>query len=56
MPEHDAQRLFTEARLHGLRARVCEDVDPLNRYLPPQVAAMAREVAECLEVPEPATT
>ncbi|MER7056561.1 hypothetical protein [Streptomyces sp. NPDC000351] len=54
-PEDDPQKLFTEACLHGLRARLCDDVEALDSYLPPQVAAMARQVAECLEVPEPAT-
>lgn len=54
-PEDDPQKLFTEACLHGLRARPCEDVEALDSYLPPQVAAMARRVAECLDVPEPAT-
>ncbi|WP_435609588.1 hypothetical protein [Streptomyces sp. C10-9-1] len=55
MSEPDEQRLFTEACLHGLRAKLCNDVDSLDSYLPPQMAAMARRVAECLEVPEPAT-
>lgn len=55
-PEDDPQRLFTEACLHGLKARLCEDVDALDSYLPPQVAAMARKVAEVLEAPELATT
>ncbi|WP_228183911.1 hypothetical protein [Streptomyces anulatus] len=55
-PEDDPQKLFTEACLHGLKARLCEDVDSLDSYLPPQVAAMARKVAEVLEVPELATT
>lgn len=55
-PQEDPQKLFTEACLHGLRARLCEDVDSLDSYLPPQVAAMARRVAEALEVPEPAAT
>ncbi|WP_330321458.1 hypothetical protein OG927_34445 (plasmid) [Streptomyces clavifer] len=55
-PEDDPQKLFTEACLHGLKARLCEDVDSLDSYLPPQMAAMARKVAEALEVPELATT
>ncbi|WP_239577224.1 hypothetical protein [Streptomyces californicus] len=55
-PEDDPQRLFTEAVLHGLKARLCEDVDSLDSYLPPQVALMARRVAEVLEVPELAAT
>ncbi|MFH8612523.1 hypothetical protein ACH4D5_34080 [Streptomyces sp. NPDC018029] len=55
-PEDDPQKLFTEAVLHGLKARLCADVDSLDSYLPPQVAAMARRVAEALEVPEPAAT
>lgn len=54
MSEPDEQRLFTEACLHGLRAKLCDDLGSLDR-LPPEVAAMARRVAECLEVPEPAT-
>ncbi|MGW7276624.1 hypothetical protein ACWGH5_39790 [Streptomyces sp. NPDC054864] len=52
----DIERLWTEACLHGLKARLCEDVDSLDSYLPPQVAAMARKVAEALEVPELTTT
>ncbi|MFH9298907.1 hypothetical protein [Streptomyces sp. NPDC017520] len=55
-PEYDPMKLFTEACLHGLRARLSEDIDSLDSYLPPQVAAMARKVAEALEVPELATT
>ncbi|MEU1224116.1 hypothetical protein [Streptomyces microflavus] len=55
-PEEEPQRLFTEACLHGLRAKLCDEVDSLDSYLPPQVAAMARKVAEELEVPELATT
>ncbi|TGZ12341.1 hypothetical protein DV517_74360 [Streptomyces sp. S816] len=54
-PEDDPQKLFTEACLHGLRAKLCDDVDSLDSFLPPQVAAMARRVAEYLEVSEPAT-
>jgi hypothetical protein len=42
--------------LHGLRAKLCDDVDSLDGYLQPQVAAMARKVAEALEAPELATT
>jgi hypothetical protein len=55
MSEADEQRLFTEACLHGLRAKLCDDLASLDRF-PPEMAAMARRVAECLEVPEPATT
>lgn len=55
-PEGDPQKLFTEACLHGLGARLCEDVDSLDSHLPPQAAAMARRVAEALEVPEPTAT
>ncbi|MEU5583290.1 hypothetical protein ABZ791_37725 [Streptomyces huasconensis] len=47
---------FTEACLHGLRARLCDDVDALDSYLPPQMAQMARKVADALEVPELAAT
>lgn len=56
MSEPDEQRLFTEACLHGLRAKICDDVDSLDGYLPPHVAAMARKVADVLEVPQPAAT
>ncbi|WP_434597958.1 hypothetical protein [Streptomyces sp. A5-4] len=56
LPEDDPQKLFTEACLHGLKAKLCDDVDALDSYLPPQVAAMARKVAEALEVPEMAAT
>ncbi|MEU5163841.1 hypothetical protein AB0G74_30095 [Streptomyces sp. NPDC020875] len=52
----DEQRLFTEACLHGLRARLSDDLDSLDSYLPPQVARLARKVAEALDVPELATT
>ncbi|MEU7432519.1 hypothetical protein AB0B07_17045 [Streptomyces sioyaensis] len=52
-PEDAAERLFTEACLHGLKARLCDDVDSLDSYLPPQMAAMARKVADGLEVPQP---
>ncbi|MFK4070438.1 hypothetical protein [Streptomyces sp. NPDC029674] len=55
-PEDDPQKLFTEACLHGLKAKLCDDVDSLDSYLPPQVAAMARRVADALEVPELAAT
>lgn len=55
MAEVDEQRLFTEACLHGLRAKLCDDVDALDNYLPPQIAALARKVADGLEVPQPAT-
>jgi hypothetical protein len=54
-PEDDPQKLFTEACLHGLRAKLCDDVEALDSYLPPQVAAMARKVADALEAPQPAT-
>lgn len=55
MAEADEQQLFTEACLHGLRAKLCDDVDALDSYLPPQTAALARRVAEALDVPQPAT-
>ncbi|MFD8937925.1 hypothetical protein ACFV0R_22200 [Streptomyces sp. NPDC059578] len=55
-PEEDPQKLFTEACLHGLKARLCDDVEALDSYLPPQVARLARRVAEALEVPEMAAT
>lgn len=55
-PEGDPQNLFTEACLHGLKAKLCNDVDSLDSYLPPQVVALARKVAEVLEVPELAAT
>ncbi|MER6218713.1 hypothetical protein ABT213_32360 [Streptomyces sp. NPDC001674] len=55
MSEPDEQRLITEACLHGLRARLCDDVDALDSYLPPHVAALARKIAGVLKVPQPAT-
>ncbi|GHE16033.1 hypothetical protein GCM10010339_92620 [Streptomyces alanosinicus] len=54
-PDDDPQKLFTEACVHGLRARLCEDVDSLDGYLPPHVARLARKVAEVLEEPQTAT-
>ncbi|MER7321887.1 hypothetical protein ABZ697_27290 [Streptomyces albidoflavus] len=54
--EVDEQRLFTEACLHGLRARLCDDVESLDGYLPPRVAQLARKVATVLEEPQPAAT
>ncbi|MFF5131096.1 hypothetical protein ACFY41_29750 [Streptomyces syringium] len=53
-PEDDPQQLLTEACLHGLRAKLCDDVDSLDTYLPPPMAAMARKVADALDVPQPA--
>jgi hypothetical protein len=53
-PEDSPEVLFTMACLHGLRAKLCDDLGSLDRF-PPEVAAMARRVAEALEVPEPAT-
>ncbi|REK84460.1 hypothetical protein DY245_43185 [Streptomyces inhibens] len=53
-PEGDPQKLFTEACLYGLRAKLCDDVDSLDSYLPPQMAVMARRVADVLEEPQPA--
>jgi hypothetical protein len=53
--EDDPQKLFTEAVLHGLKARLCDDVEALDSYLPPHVAELARKVAEVLEEPQPAT-
>jgi hypothetical protein len=55
MAEADEQRVFTVACLHGLRARLCDDVEAVDDYLPPHVAKLARKVAEVLEVPQPAT-
>lgn len=53
--EDDPQKLLTEACLHGLNAKLCDDVDSLDSYLPPQMAAMARKVADALQMPQPAT-
>ncbi|MDQ0937583.1 hypothetical protein [Streptomyces turgidiscabies] len=53
-PEDDPQKLFTEVCLHGLRARLCDDIDSLDSYLPSHVAALARKIAEVLEAPQPA--
>jgi hypothetical protein len=55
MSEPDEQRLFTQACLHGLRARLCDDVDALDSYLPPHIAQLERKVAEVLVEPQPAT-
>ncbi|MFF8610714.1 hypothetical protein ACF06X_32940 [Streptomyces sp. NPDC015346] len=55
MSQADPMRLLTEACLHGLKARICEDVEALDSYLPPHVAALARKVAEVLEEPQPVT-
>lgn len=56
MPEPGEQRLFTEACLHGLRARLCGDVEALDSStLPPHVAALAWKGASVLEEPQPAT-
>jgi hypothetical protein len=54
MAEACEQRLFTEACLHGLRARLRDDVDALDGHLPPHVAELARKIAGVLEVPQPA--
>lgn len=53
--EDDSARLFTEAVLHGLKARLCDDVASLDSYLPPRVAELAKKVANVLEEPQPAT-
>ncbi|MET9527029.1 hypothetical protein [Streptomyces coeruleorubidus] len=50
-PEYDPQKLFTQAALQGLWAKLCDDADALDDYLPPHIAEMARKVAEALEVP-----
>ncbi|MGW3199194.1 hypothetical protein ACWDBD_32435 [Streptomyces sp. NPDC001118] len=52
--EDDPQKLLTEACLHGLRARLCDDVGSLDGYLPPHIAEIARKVAGALEEPQPA--
>ncbi|MCT9089640.1 hypothetical protein N4G70_12230 [Streptomyces sp. ASQP_92] len=42
-----------------MKAKLCDDVDSLDGYLPSQLAQLAelaRRVAEAREVPEPATT
>ncbi|MGX9230271.1 hypothetical protein ACWV95_36575 [Streptomyces albus] len=54
-PEDDPQKPLTAACLYGLSAKLCDDVDALNSYLSPQMAAMARKVADALEIPQPAT-
>ncbi|MGW2089605.1 hypothetical protein [Streptomyces sp. NPDC001880] len=54
-PQEDPQRLFTDACLRGLRAKLCDARSSLDRF-PPKVAAMAQKVAGALEVPELATT
>lgn len=47
--------MFTEACLHGLRARLCDGVKALDSYLPPHVAELARKGTSVLEEPQPAT-
>ncbi|MFI9031099.1 hypothetical protein [Streptomyces sp. NPDC053560] len=37
-PETDPQKSLTEACLHGLMAKLCDDVDALDNYLPPRIA------------------
>ncbi|WP_234426878.1 hypothetical protein [Streptomyces niger] len=53
-PEDAPERLLTEACLHGLRARLSDDIGSLDSFLPPRIAQMARKVADVLEVPQPA--
>ncbi|MEU9234452.1 hypothetical protein [Streptomyces subrutilus] len=53
--EDDPQRLFTEAVLHGLKDRLCDDIASLDSHLPPHVAELAGKVASVLEEPQPAT-
>jgi hypothetical protein len=48
----DVQRV---AGLPARAARRCDDVDARDSYLPPHVAALARKVADVLEVPQPGT-
>ncbi|MFF4501200.1 hypothetical protein [Streptomyces sp. NPDC001401] len=50
-PEDAPQALFTAGCLHGLRARLCDDLSSPDRF-PPEPAAMARKVADALKVPE----
>ncbi|MFC9131850.1 hypothetical protein ACFT4A_34145 [Streptomyces sp. NPDC057099] len=54
-PEDRPEVLFTMACLHGLRAKLCDDLGSLDRF-PPEVAAMARRVAGALDMPELVTT
>ncbi|MFD9359635.1 hypothetical protein [Streptomyces sp. NPDC060031] len=54
MADADEQQLFAEACLHGLRARLRDDIDSLDGYLPPHIAELARKGAGVLEVPQPA--
>ncbi|MFH9065705.1 hypothetical protein ACH4GM_31515 [Streptomyces coeruleorubidus] len=37
-PEYDPQKLFAQATLQGLRAKLSGDADPLDDYLPPHIA------------------
>ncbi|WP_232792160.1 hypothetical protein [Actinacidiphila yeochonensis] len=53
--EEDPWHLWTQACLHGLRARSSDDLDSLDSFLPPHIAQMARRVAEALAEPQPAT-
>ncbi|MET9499544.1 hypothetical protein [Streptomyces sp. NPDC006552] len=51
----DVERVWTAACLHGLRARLCDDVDALDTYLPPHIATIAKKIAQALDMPQPAT-
>ncbi|MFH8498890.1 hypothetical protein [Streptomyces coeruleorubidus] len=37
--EYDPQKLFAQAALQELRAKLCGDADALDDYLPPHIAA-----------------
>jgi hypothetical protein len=52
--DEDPWRVWTQACLHGLRARSSDDLDSLDSFLPPHIAQMARRVAEALAEPQPA--
>ncbi|MFF2964935.1 hypothetical protein ACFVT1_40090 [Streptomyces sp. NPDC057963] len=53
--EDDPSRLFTGDVLHGLKARLCDDIASLDSYLPPHVAELAKKVVSVLEEPQPAS-
>jgi len=51
----DPWHLWTQACLHGLRARTSDDLDSLDHFLPPHIAQMARKVAQALTDPNSPT-
>jgi hypothetical protein len=53
--EENPWHLWTQACLHGPRARSSDDLDSLDGFLPPHITQMARRVAQALAEPQPGT-